>query len=128
MTRLTNQAAEDVSVVHHVLAAREIKPSDAMDTEVRINAINKEVRGLINRGAVSLVHVDAVHSQADIIGTQNITRLKHFATIDEEPKAHLTFQECQDAEKNWIVPNAPTVSRASIRVLVSFTAIKVSPV
>jgi hypothetical protein len=93
MTRSTTQAAEDisgVSIVHHVLAAKETKPNDAMDPEVRINATSKEVRGLINRREFSLVHVDAVHSHANIIGTQNITRLKHFDTIDEVAKALLT--------------------------------------
>jgi hypothetical protein len=131
MTRSTTQTAEDVSgvsIVHHVLAAKEIKPSDAMDPRVRINAINKEVRGLINHRAFSLVLADAVHSHADIIGTRNITRLKHFSTIDEEPKARLTIQGCQDAEKNRIVPSALTVSHASIRILIGFTAIKVYPV
>jgi hypothetical protein len=76
MTRSTTQAAEDVSsvsIVHHVLAAKETTPNDAMYPQVRINAINEEVRGLINRGAFSLVHVDAVHSHANIIGTRNIT-------------------------------------------------------
>jgi hypothetical protein len=99
-----------------------------MDTEVRINAINKEVRGLINRRAFFLLHIDAVHLQANIIGTRNITRLKHFDTIDEEAKARLTIQECQDAEKNRIVSNASTVSHASIRIFISFAAIKVYPV
>jgi hypothetical protein len=92
MTRSTTQAAEDVSsvsIVHHVLASKETKPSDSMDPEVRINAIKMQVRGLINRRAFSLVLVNAVHSHADIIGTRNITRLKDFATIDEEPKARL---------------------------------------
>jgi hypothetical protein len=131
MTRSTTQAAEDlsgVSIVHHVLAAKETKPKDAMDPEVRINVINKDVRVLINRRAFSLVLVDTVHSHADIIGTRNITRLKHFATIDEEPKARLTIQGCQDAEKNRIVSNAPTVSHATIRILISFAAIKDYPV
>jgi hypothetical protein len=92
MTRSTTQAAEDdsgVSIVHPVIAAKETKPNDAMDPEVRINAINKEVRELINRRAISLVHVDAIHSHANIIGTRNITRFKHFDTIDEETKARL---------------------------------------
>jgi hypothetical protein len=53
---------------------------------------------------------------------------KHFDTIDEEAKARLTIQGCQDAEKNRIVSNAPTVSHASIRILISFAAIKVYPV
>jgi hypothetical protein len=131
MTRSTTQAAEDVfgvSIVHHVLAAKETKPDDAMDPEVRINSISKEVRGLINRRASSVVHVDAVNSHANIIGTRNITRLKHFDTIDEETNACLTIQECQDAEKNRIVANAPNVSHASIRILISFDAIKVYPV
>jgi hypothetical protein len=78
MTRSTTQAAEDVSgvsIVHHVLAAKETKPNDAMDSEVRINSINKEVRELINRRAFSFVHVDAVHSHANNIGTRSITRL-----------------------------------------------------
>jgi hypothetical protein len=113
MTRSTTKTAEDVSsvsILHQVLAANETKSNDAMDPELRINAINKEVRGLINRRAFSLVHVDAVHSHANIIGTRNITRLKHFDTIDEEKKARFTIQECQDAEKNRIVSNAPTVS------------------
>jgi hypothetical protein len=95
MTRSTTQAAEDLSgviIVHHVLAAKEIKPKYAMDLEVRINAFNKEVRGLFNRGAFSLVHVDAVPSHTNIIGTRNITRLKHLDTIDEEAKARLTIQ------------------------------------
>jgi hypothetical protein len=69
--------------------------------------------GLINRRAFSLVHVDAEHSHANIIGTRNIIRLKHFDTIDEEAKARLAIQECQDAEKNRIVSNAPTVLQAS---------------
>jgi hypothetical protein len=131
MMRSTTQAAEDVfgvSIVHPVIAAKETKPNDAMDPEVRINAINKEVCGLINRRAFSLVHVDAVHSHANIIGTRNITRLKHFDTIDEVAKARLTIQECQDVEKNRNVSTAPTVSHASIRILISFAAIKVYPV
>jgi hypothetical protein len=131
MTRSITQAAEDVSsvsIVHHVLAAKETKPNDVMVAEVRINAINKEVRGLISRRAFSLVHVYAVHSHANIIGTRNITRLKHFDTIDEEAKARLTIQGCQDAEKNRIVSNAPTVSHASIRIIISFAEIKVYPV
>jgi tellurite resistance-related uncharacterized protein len=99
-----------------------------MDPEVRINVINKEVRGLINSRAFSLVHVDAEHSHVNIIGTRNITRLKHFDIIDEETKAPLTIQECHNAEKNRIVFNAPTVSHASIRILISFAAIKVYPV
>jgi hypothetical protein len=95
MTRSTTQAAEDVSgvsIVHHVLAAKEAKPNDAMNPEVRTNAINKRVRGLINRRAFSLVHVDAVHIHANIIGTRNITRLKHFGTIEEEAKSRLIIQ------------------------------------
>jgi hypothetical protein len=76
----------------------------------------------------ALNNVDAVHSHANIIGTRNITRLKHFETIEEEAKARLTIQECQDAEKNRIVSNAPTVSHASIRILIRFAEIKVYPV
>jgi hypothetical protein len=131
MTRSTTQAAEDVSgvsIVHHVLAAKETKPNYAMDPEVRIKAINKEVRGLINRRAFSLVHVDAVHSHANIIGTRNIIGLKHYDTIDEEAKTRLAIQECQDVEKNRIVSSAPTVSHASIHILISFAANKVYPV
>jgi hypothetical protein len=131
MTRSTTQATDDVSgvsIVHYVLAAKETKPSDAMNPEMRINAINKEVRGLINRRAFSLVHVYAVPSHANIIGTRNITRLKHIDTIDEEAKARLTIQGFKDAGKNRIVSNAPTVSHASIRILISFAAIKVYPV
>jgi hypothetical protein len=60
-----------------------------MDPEVRVNAINKEVRGLFNRGAFSLVHFNAVPLHANIIVTRIITRLKHFGTIDEEAKARL---------------------------------------
>jgi hypothetical protein len=99
-----------------------------MHPEVRVNSINKEVRGLFNRRAFSLVHIDAVPSHANIIGTRNITRLKHFGTIDGEAKARLIIQGCQDAEKNRIVSNAPTVSHASIRILISFAAIKYYPV
>jgi hypothetical protein len=126
MTRSTTQAVEDVfgvSIVHHVLAAKATKPNDAMDPEVRINAINKEVRGLINRRPFSLAHVDAVHLHANIIGTRNITVLKHSGTIDEEAKPRLTIQGFQDAEKNRIVSNAPTVSHASIRILISFLCV-----
>jgi hypothetical protein len=63
-----------------------------------INAINKEVRGLFNRGEFSLVHVEAVLSLASNIGTRIITRLKHLGTIDEEAKARLIIQRRQDAE------------------------------
>jgi ribosomal protein S12 len=119
-------AASGLGIVHHVFAAKAAKPNDAMDREVRVNAINKEVRGLFNRGAFSLLHVDAVPS--NIIGTRIITRLKHFGIIDEEAKARLIIQGCQDAVKNRIVSNAPTVSHASIRILISFAANKDYPV
>jgi Reverse transcriptase (RNA-dependent DNA polymerase) len=46
-------------------------------------------------------------------------------TIDEEAKARLIIQGCQEAEKYRILFNAPTVSHASIRILISFAAIKV---
>jgi hypothetical protein len=125
MTRSTTRAAVATSglgIVYHVFAAKAAKPNDAMDPEVRINAINKEVRGLFNRGEFPLVHVDAVPSHANVIDTRIITHLKHFGTIDEEAKARLIIQGCQDAEKNRIVSNAPTVSHESICILISFAA------
>jgi hypothetical protein len=39
-------AASGLGIVHHVFSAKAAKPNDAMDLEVRTNAINKEVRGL----------------------------------------------------------------------------------
>jgi hypothetical protein len=126
MTRSKTRAAVAASGlgIVHVFSAKAAKPNDAMDSEVRVNAINKEVRGLFNRGALSLVHVNAVPPHANIIGPRIITRLKHFGTIGEEAKACLIIQGCQDAEKNRIVSNALTVSHASIRILISFAAIK----
>jgi hypothetical protein len=131
MTRLTSRAAAAASglgIAHHVFAAKAAKPNDTMDPEMSINTINKEVRGRFNRGAFSLVHVDAVPSHANIIGTRIITRLNHLGTIDEETKARLIIQGCQDAEKNRIVSNAQIVSHASIRILISFAAINDYPV
>jgi Reverse transcriptase (RNA-dependent DNA polymerase) len=131
MTRSTTQeavAAFGLGIAHHVFSAKAAKPNDAMDPGVRVKAINKEVRGLFNRGAFSLVHVDAVPSHANIIATRIILRLKHFGTADEEAKARLIIQRCQDAEKNRIVSNAPTVFYASISILNSFAAIKDYPV
>jgi hypothetical protein len=88
---LPAEVISGVSILHHILAFKEAKPNDAMDTEpeVRINAINKEIRGLFNRRAFSVVQVDAVHLHANIIGTCIVTRLKRFGTIDEEAKARL---------------------------------------
>jgi hypothetical protein len=60
----------------HNISITAAKPNDAMDPEVRVNAINKEVRRLFNRGAFSLVHVDAVPSHANIIGTRIIYMTK----------------------------------------------------
>jgi hypothetical protein len=131
MTRSATRAAEaasGVSIVHHVHAVKEAETYNAMDPEVRINAINKEVRGLFIRGAFFLVHVDAEPLHANIIGTRVITPLKHFGTIDDEERAHLIVQGCQGAEKNRIVSNAPSVSHASIRLLISFAAIKDYPI
>jgi hypothetical protein len=85
-------AASGLGIVHHVFASKADKPNDAMNPEMRVNAINKEGRGLFNRGEFSLVNVDAVPSRAIIIGTRIITRLKHFGTIDEEAKARLIIQ------------------------------------
>jgi hypothetical protein len=61
MTRSTTReaaAAPGLGIVHHVFASKEAKPKDAIYPEVRVNAINKEVRGLFNRGVFSLVHVE----------------------------------------------------------------------
>jgi hypothetical protein len=131
MTRSKSRAAAAASglgIVHHIFAAKEAKQNDAVDPEVRVNAINKKVHRLFNRGEFSLMHVDAVPSHASIIGTRIITRPKHFGTIDEEAKARLIVQGFQDAEKNRIVSNAPTVSHAPIRILINFAAIKDYPV
>jgi hypothetical protein len=107
-------AASGLGIMHHALVAKAAKTNDAMDPEVRVKVINKEVRGLFNRRAFSLVHIDAVPSHAYIIGVRIITRLKHFGTIDEGAKSRFIIQGCQDAEKNRIVSNAPTVSHVSI--------------
>jgi hypothetical protein len=80
MTRSTTRAAVAASglgIVHHVFSAKAAKPNDAMVPEVRVNGINKEVRGLFNRGAFSLMHVDAVPLHANIIGKRIITRIKN---------------------------------------------------
>jgi hypothetical protein len=44
--------------------------------------------------------------------------------MNKEAKACLLIQGCQDAEKNRIVSNVPTVFHVSIRILISFAAIK----
>jgi Reverse transcriptase (RNA-dependent DNA polymerase) len=121
-------AASGLGIVHHVFAANAANPNDAMDSDVRVNAIDKEIRGLFSREAFSLVHVDAVPSHANIIGTRIITRLKHFGTIDEEAKARLIIHGYQDAEKNRIVSNTPTISHAYFRILISFAAVKDYPI
>jgi hypothetical protein len=131
MTRSTTRAAVAASglgIVHHVFAAKAANPNDAMDSDVRVNAIDKEIRGLFSREAFSLVHVDAVPSHANIIGTRIITRLKHFGTIDDEAKARLIIHGYQDAEKNRIVSNTPTISHAYFRILISFAAVKDYPI
>jgi hypothetical protein len=131
MTRSISRAAAAASglgIVYHVFAAKAVKPNDIMDPEVRVNAVNKKVRGLFNRGSFSLVHVDAVPSHVNIIGTCIITRQTHLGIIDEKAKARFAIQGCQDARRNRIVSNAPTVSHASICILVSFAAIKDYPV
>jgi hypothetical protein len=71
---------------------------------------------------ISLAGRRSTHS--NIIGTRIITPLKHFGTIDEEAKSRLIIQGCQYDEKNRIMSNAPTVSHAFIRILISFAAIK----
>jgi hypothetical protein len=91
ISRSTTRAAEvvsGVSILHHVLAAEEAKPNDAMDTDrdVRINAINKGIRGLFNCRALSLVQVDAVHSHANIIGTRIVTRSNTLAQSTKRQK------------------------------------------
>jgi hypothetical protein len=86
ITRSTTRAAAVVSglgIVHHVFAAKAANHNDDIDPEMRINAINKDVRGLFNRGALSLAHIELVTSHANIIGTCIISHLKHFGTIYE---------------------------------------------
>jgi hypothetical protein len=53
MVRSITQAAADsfdLGIVHDLFAVKEAKSNDAMDPEVRINAIKKKVRKLFNRG------------------------------------------------------------------------------
>jgi hypothetical protein len=122
ITRSTTRAAEvvsGVSIVHHVLAAKEAQPNDAMDLEVRKNSINKEVRGLPNRRAFSPEQVDAVHSNANIFGTRIVTRLKHFGSIDEESKARSIIQGCQDACYALLRMRPLSISCAECCVLIS---------
>jgi hypothetical protein len=93
-----------------------------MDPEVKINAFNKEVRGLFNRGAFSLVHADTVPSHANIIGTRMNIRRKHFGSIGEVAKARLIIQDSRTSRITEVY-NTPSVSHASIRILISFAAI-----
>jgi Reverse transcriptase (RNA-dependent DNA polymerase) len=101
-------------------AAKNLQPEDPRFQE----SILKELRGLLQRGVFNLVQASELPRSSNILGSRFHFTIKNKVVY----KARLVVQGHQDAEKDSIVPEAPTLSHTSVRLILSLATINRWPV
>jgi Reverse transcriptase (RNA-dependent DNA polymerase) len=104
-------------------AGKNLQPEDPRFQE----SILKEFRGLLQRGVFTLVQASELPRSSNILGSRFHLTIKNKAE-DVVYKARLVVQGHRDAEKDSIVPEAPTLSHTSVRMILSLAAINRWPV
>jgi len=87
------------------------------------DAALKEVAGLRDRGAFSVVNAADVPPEASVIGGRFVYTLKHVGAPEEMAKARFVAQGHRDKAKWFVVHNLATLRQRSTRLLVSTAAI-----
>ncbi|OSX76619.1 hypothetical protein BU14_0183s0011 [Porphyra umbilicalis] len=87
------------------------------------DAALKEVAGLRDRGAFSVVNAADVPPEASVIGGRFVYTLNHVGAPEEMAKARFVAQGHRDKAKWFVVHNLATLRQRSTRLLVSTAAI-----
>ena len=100
-------------------------PGDpAANTERFREAKFSEVQGLQDRNTWTVMDRRDLAKDANILGGRFVLTLKDFGTHNEKPKARYVVQSHKDKDKEFLVHNATNLRQRSIRIIVSFAAVK----
>jgi hypothetical protein len=113
-----------IEVTSQSVESRPSAPQDpprADDPRFR-DAILTEFRGLLSRGVFNLVSESELPRGANVLGSRSHLTIKS-TNEDVRYKARLVVQGHLDSEKEFIVPEAPTLSHLSLRIIVSMAVL-----
>jgi hypothetical protein len=81
-----------------------------------------ELNGLLNNGVFEIVTADDVPPTARIFNSRFVDTIKNAGTPQAFEKSRLVVQAYKDDEKKGVLTQAPTIQRASQRLLLSLAA------
>jgi hypothetical protein len=81
-----------------------------------------ELNGLLNNGVFGIVTADEVPPNARIFNSRFVDHIKNAGTPQAFEKSRLVVQAYKDDEKKGVLTQAPTIQRASQRLLLSLAA------
>lgn len=94
-------------------------PADPRFTE----SCRQDIQGLQDRGTIELVDKETIPENATILRPHVIHGIKTDATGNETFKTRLVILGHRDSDKGHIVNEAPTILRASSRIILSLASI-----
>jgi len=82
----------------------------------------KEINGLLEKGAFEFVNASEVPKGTRIFGSRFVNEVKNPGTDKAYEKSHLVIQAYNDWGKDLILTQSPTVQRVSQRIVLALAA------
>jgi hypothetical protein len=113
---------EQSSAAVTLLSEQLLNSAHSADDPRFTEGITAELRGLLSRGVFQLVPESALPRGSNVLGSRFRLTIKS-ANENIRYKARLVVQDHLDSEKGLIVPQAPTLSHTSMRIVLSIAAL-----
>ena len=79
----------------------------------------KELNGLLEKGVFEIIKTEDIPAGARIFGSRFVDQIKNEGTEKAFEKSRLVVQAFNDSEKHGILTQAPTIQRASQRLIIA---------
>ena len=83
-----------------------------------------EVQGLKERETWDVVEKRDMPTGANVLGGRFVLDIKNFGSKDEKARARFVVQGHRDKEKDFLVHNTTSLRQRSVRIIVTFAAVK----
>ncbi|KAI0996966.1 hypothetical protein K3495_g11217 [Podosphaera aphanis] len=114
--QLPSRFRNDIHMTTIVLSSNlnvDSKPSSFAESR------RKEINGLLENGVFEIYN-ENIPARSRVFKTRFVDQIKHEGTLDAYHKSRLVVQAYNDAEKKSVLTQAPTIQRASQRLLLCF--------
>ncbi len=81
----------------------------------------KELNGLLEKGVFEIMETSDIPARARIFGSRFVDQVKNEGTEKAFEKSRLVVQAFNDSEKHGILTQAPTIQRASQRLIIALS-------